>query len=49
MEEYEREEEQRMEEHYAALRSYVKSLSKKELQEKLFEALVELEERGRYY
>ncbi len=49
VEEYEREEEQRMEEHYAALRSYVKSLSKKELQEKLFEALVELEERGRYY
>ena len=49
VEEYEREEEQRMEKHYAALRSYVKSLSKKELQEKLFEALVELEERGRYY
>ena len=46
VEEYEREEEQRMEEHYAALRSYVKSLSKKELQEKLFEALTELDERG---
>lgn len=44
VEEYEREEEQRMEEHYAALRSYVKSLSKKELQERLFEALVELDE-----
>ena len=46
VEEYEREEEQRMEEHYAALRSYVKSLSKKELQKKLFEALTELDERG---
>lgn len=44
VEEYEREEEQRREEHYAALRSYVKSLSKKELQERLFEALVELDE-----
>ena len=43
IEEYEQEEERRMEEHYAALRSYVKSLSKKELQEKLFEALVELD------
>ena len=50
VEEYEREEEQRMEGHYAALRSYVKSLSKKELQEQLFEALAELEERGpRFY
>ena len=44
VEEYEREEEQRREEHYATLRSYVKSLSKKELQERLFEALVELDE-----
>ena len=49
VEEYEREEQQRMEDHYKALRSYVKSLSKKELQDKLFEALAELEERGRYY
>lgn len=50
VEEYELEEEQRIEAHYAALRSYVKSLSKKELQEQLFEALAELEERGpRYY
>lgn len=50
VEEFEREEEARMEEHCAALRSYVKSLSKKELQEKLFEALAELEERDhRYY
>lgn len=49
VEEYECEEEMRMEEHYAALQSYVKSLSKKELREKLYEALVELEERGRRY
>ena len=47
VEEYEREEEQRMEDHYEALRSYVKSLSKKELQDKLFEALAELSDRGR--
>jgi len=46
VEEYEREEEQRMEDHYAALRSYVKSLSKKELQDQLFEALAELSDRG---
>ena len=43
--EYEHQEDQRIEEHYALLRSYVKSLSKKELQERLFEALAELEER----
>ena len=49
VEEYEREEQQRIEDHYAALRSYVKSLSKKELQEQLFEALAELEERGRRF
>ena len=49
VEEYKREEEQRMEDYYEALRSYVKSLSKKELQEQLFEALAELDERGRRY
>ena len=49
VEEFEREEEVRMADHRAALRSYVKSLSKKELQDQLFEALVELEERGRRY
>lgn len=49
VEEYEREEEQRMEDHYAALRSYVKSLSKKELQDQLFEALAELSDRGRTF
>ena len=49
VEEYEREEERRREEHYAALRSYVKSLSKRELQDQLFEALSELEEMGRVF
>ena len=49
VEEYGREEEQRMEDHYEALRSYVKSLSKKELQDQLFEALAELSDRGRRY
>lgn len=47
--EYEREEKQHMEDHYGALRSYVKSLSKKELQDQLFEVLAELDERGRRY
>ena len=47
VEEYEREEERLRKEHYAALRSYVKSLSKRELQEQLFEVLSELEEMGR--
>ena len=46
VEENKREEDRRREEHYAALRSYVKSLSKRELQEQLFEALSELEEMG---
>lgn len=36
-----------MEEHYEALRFYVKSPSKKELQDQLFEALAELSDRGR--
>lgn len=48
IEEYEREEERHQAAHLAALRSYVKSLSKKELQEQLFDALVELEERKHY-
>lgn len=49
VEEFEREEQAFMERHYDALRSYVNSLSKKELREKLFEALAELEERGRRF
>lgn len=45
MERYAREEEARMERHYAQVQAYVRGLSKKELQERLFQALVELEER----
>lgn len=46
VEEAEQEETDRLMAHHAALRSYVKSLSKKELQDRLYEALVELEDRG---
>ena len=48
VEEYEREEEARQEEQERVLREYIKSLSKKELQEKLYRVLTELQER-RYY
>lgn len=48
VEEYEREEEARQDEQERALREYIKSLSKKELQEELYRALTELQER-RYY
>lgn len=46
VEERERAEEERMRARDAAILSYVKSLSKRELQEKLFETLSILEERG---
>lgn len=45
IEEWEAEEEERERQYYEALEKYVKSLPKKELQEKLFHALVELEEK----
>ena len=48
-EEGEREEEERVKRHYEDLRKYVKSLSKAELQERLYNALVELEERRNRY
>ena len=48
VEEYEREEEQRWEAQDRALRAYIKGLSKKELQEELYRALIELEQQ-RYY
>ena len=48
-EEWEREEEERVKRHYEDLRKYVKSLSKAELQERLYNALVELEERRNRY
>ena len=43
VEEYEAEEEAREEQHYKDLEKYVKSLSKSELQERLYDALCELE------
>ena len=49
-EEWEREEEETTKRHYEDLQKYVKSLSKAELQECLYNALVELEEcRKRYW
>ena len=42
--EAEREEEKRQEEHLAEIRAYVKSLSKRELQDELFESLLKLDE-----
>ena len=48
-EEYEAEENKRRQQHYDDLKTYVKSLSKSELQEQLLNALVELEERQEYY
>lgn len=47
-EEYEKEEEERWAVHLKEIRQDVYSLSKKELQERLMEALVSLEETGRY-
>ncbi len=48
IEEYEREEEAREQEHYDQIVKYVKSLSKEELRIALINALVEAEERDRY-
>lgn len=49
VEKWEAEEEARMQQHYEELKKYVKSLSKAELQDKLFDALVELEEKRNDY
>ena len=49
VEEWEKEEEQREQEHFEELRKYVNSLSKAELQDKLYDALVELEDRRNNY
>lgn len=46
---WEEEEIQREQDHYAELRRYVYSLSKQRLQEELLAALVELEEKDRYW
>lgn len=48
-EEWENEEEERVKRHYEDLRKYVKSLSKADLQERLYNALIELEERRNRY
>lgn len=49
VEEYEAEEENREQQHYEELRKYIKMLSKSELQQQLFDALVELEDRWNDY
>ena len=50
VEKWEQEEKERERLHYKELREYVNSLSKKELQERLYEALVELADiRNRYW
>ena len=49
MEEWEREEKEREKKHDADLRRYVNSLSKAELQERLYQALIDLEESKNRY
>ena len=50
VEEWEQEEKEREQLHYKELREYVNSLPKKELQERLYDALLELEDiRNRYW
>ena len=49
IEESEREEERRAQEHYKELERYVKSLKKEDLQRELYNALIELEERENRY
>ena len=50
VEEWEKEEEEQERQHYRELRKYVNSLTKAELQERLYNALIELEDaRDRYW
>lgn len=49
VEEWEAEEQERKKQHYEDLRKYVNQLSKAELRERLYDALVELEERDNYW
>nr|WP_242829404.1 hypothetical protein [Butyrivibrio sp. WCD3002] len=49
MEEWEKEEEEEEQRHYDELRDYVNSLSKAELQQLYYDALIELEDRRRNY
>ena len=49
VEEWEAEEQEREKQHFEDLRKYVNQLSKAELRERLYDALVELEERDNYW
>ena len=49
VEEWEAEEQEREKQYYEDLRKYVNQLSKAELRERLYDALVELEERDNYW
>jgi len=49
IEEYEREEEEREQEHYDEIEEYVNNLSEEEVRQALISALIELEERNRYW
>ena len=49
VEEWEAEEQEREKQHYEDLRKYVNQLNKAELRERLYDALVELEERDNYW
>ena len=49
VEEWEAEEQEREKQHYEDLRKYVNQLSKAELRERLYDALVELAERDNYW
>ncbi|MBR3201272.1 MAG: SWIM zinc finger family protein [Mogibacterium sp.] len=49
VEEWEVEEQEREKQHYEELRKYVNQLSKAELRERLYDALVELEKRDNYW
>lgn len=49
VEEWEKEEEEEEQRHYDELRDYVNSLSKAELQQLYYDALIELEDRRRNY
>jgi hypothetical protein len=49
VEEWDAEEQEREKQHYEELRKYVNQLSKAELRERLYDALVELEKRDNYW
>ena len=49
VEEWEEEEEERVRQHHAEIRKYVNSLTKAELRDELYNALLELEDKYRYW